>query len=270
MNSNLIYDIGMHVGEDSDFYLKKGFDVVGIEANPALVAMCEKRFAPEITSGQLRIVNRAVADTEGLIEFYIDDDHDLWGTADPEWKSRFEKLGHSCRTTEVRASPMKDILEEFGTPYYMKIDIEGHDHLCLSGMDESSDRPRHISIESSATSFETTLAQLEQLRRLGYTKFKMVLQNEISRQKCPAPAREGRYIDYQFQSSTSGLFGEELPGTWLDFCRVVEAYRRFYRKVAMIGPHNGIFRRVKSKFAQRVLGRLFYPGGGWYDTHASY
>lgn len=36
MNAQLIYDIGAHLGEDTDFYLKKGFKVVAIEANPFL------------------------------------------------------------------------------------------------------------------------------------------------------------------------------------------------------------------------------------------
>jgi hypothetical protein len=33
---DLIYDIGLHKGEDSEFYLKKGFRVVAIEALPSL------------------------------------------------------------------------------------------------------------------------------------------------------------------------------------------------------------------------------------------
>ena len=36
--SDLIMDVGMHRGEDAEFYLKKGFRVVGVEANPELVA----------------------------------------------------------------------------------------------------------------------------------------------------------------------------------------------------------------------------------------
>jgi hypothetical protein len=32
---NLIFDIGMNVCEDTDFYLEKGFRVVAVEANPA-------------------------------------------------------------------------------------------------------------------------------------------------------------------------------------------------------------------------------------------
>lgn len=270
MNPNLIYDVGMHVGADTDFYLKKGFSVVAIEANPALVAHCKERFAPEITKGQLQIVDRAISPSTGAIEFYVDEENDLWGTADPEWKKRFEKLGHTGDIIEVQAATMKEIIREYGIPYYMKIDIEGYDILCLQGLEGEPETPKHVSIESSATSFETTAEQLSLLKRLGYTKFKMVLQNDVPKQRCPRPAREGAYVDYQFKSSTSGLFGEELPGRWLSFDEAIGAYKRFYRKVDFIGPHTGVFRHVKNKFVNRVLGRLFYPGAGWYDTHASY
>jgi len=36
MNKNLIIDVGVHQGEDTEYYLKKGFCVVGIEADPQL------------------------------------------------------------------------------------------------------------------------------------------------------------------------------------------------------------------------------------------
>ena len=34
---NLIYDVGLHLGEDTEYYLKKGFRVIAFEANPELV-----------------------------------------------------------------------------------------------------------------------------------------------------------------------------------------------------------------------------------------
>ena len=42
-HSNLIYDVGMNKGEETDFYLKKGFRVIGFEANPNLTESCRKR-----------------------------------------------------------------------------------------------------------------------------------------------------------------------------------------------------------------------------------
>lgn len=62
----------MHLGKDTEFYLKKGFRVIGIEANPYLAEITGKNFENEIKSGDLVLINKAVAENEGEISFYID------------------------------------------------------------------------------------------------------------------------------------------------------------------------------------------------------
>jgi len=63
--SELIYDVGMDNGDDSEFYLSKGFRVVAVEADPDLCRAAEERFEPFIRSGQLTIVNRAIVGKAG-------------------------------------------------------------------------------------------------------------------------------------------------------------------------------------------------------------
>jgi hypothetical protein len=58
---NLIFDVGMHRDEDTDFYLKKGFRVVSFEADPDLVEHCKRRFADQIARDQLNIIEGAIA-----------------------------------------------------------------------------------------------------------------------------------------------------------------------------------------------------------------
>src|SRR5258705_4089288 len=41
----LIYDVGAHEGQDTAFYLKKGFKVVAIEASPQLSAKLSEKFS---------------------------------------------------------------------------------------------------------------------------------------------------------------------------------------------------------------------------------
>jgi hypothetical protein len=55
-NTSLIFDIGCHEGQDSDFYLRKGFTVVAVEANPALCVQLKQRFSQEIEDGQFTLV----------------------------------------------------------------------------------------------------------------------------------------------------------------------------------------------------------------------
>jgi FkbM family methyltransferase len=62
---SLVYDVGMFNGDDTAYYLKKGFRVVGIEANPHLIPKLTERFVAEIEQKQLVIENVAVARVDG-------------------------------------------------------------------------------------------------------------------------------------------------------------------------------------------------------------
>ena len=83
---DLIYDVGMHRGEDAEFYLKKGYDVVGFEANPDLVASAKNAFAEAIASGRLRIIEGAIVSDPNIthITFFRYDDRSKWGTISDE------------------------------------------------------------------------------------------------------------------------------------------------------------------------------------------
>ena len=63
---NLIYDVGLHKGEDTDFYLKKGYNAVAFGADPDLIAHCRRRFQAEILQGRLRVVEGAIAGEGGM------------------------------------------------------------------------------------------------------------------------------------------------------------------------------------------------------------
>src|SRR6188474_1817321 len=143
--SKLIFDIGMHTGKDSEFYLKKGFNVIAIEANPKLVEKAKVNFREQIDSGQLVIINKAIAPGNiENIDFYINDDKDDWGTIVPEWN---RSLSSNFYKITVPTTGLEEIIKTYGLPYYMKIDIEGADVLCLKQLLELKKTPDYLSIE---------------------------------------------------------------------------------------------------------------------------
>src|SRR5262245_57866786 len=214
MREDLIYDIGMHRGEDTDFYLRKGFRVVGIEANAQLCEGCARRFSAEIASGQLQIINKAISHTVGAIDFFLNEQVSIWGTGNLQWVKRNEARGFKSDPVKVEATTIKEIILQFGVPYYMKIDIEGMDSVCLEGLLSVEEKPKYVSVEASATSPQDTFTQLRLLDQLGYRRFKVVPQHRVTEQRCPNPAQEGIFVDYRFGGDSSGLFGEEAPGEW--------------------------------------------------------
>lgn len=73
MTADVIYDFGMNNGDDVDYYLRKGMRVVGVEANPELCNLVEKRFAADIKAGRLVVLNVALSEAESAapITFYV-------------------------------------------------------------------------------------------------------------------------------------------------------------------------------------------------------
>ena len=100
-------------------YLKKGFRVVAVEADPELCKAAATQFAKAIDTAQLMVVNKALALDPGSVTFYRNLDKSIWGTLDPEWADRNRRLGARIEPITVEATTMQELLTQFGTPYYL-------------------------------------------------------------------------------------------------------------------------------------------------------
>lgn len=271
----LIYDVGMHKGEDSDFYLKKGFKVIGFEADPDLAELCRQRFSDELSTGQLILVEGAIVDvteqqgSDGKIRFFKNQDTSVWGTVVDDWAERNEKLGSTSEIIEVPMIDFSACLTRFGIPYYMKIDIEGMDTVCLNCLKDFSKRPDYVSIESNKESFDKLKEEFALLQELGYDKFQLINQSRITSQKEPKDSMEGSYINYKFKRGASGLFGNDLSKKWISANDSVERYRGIFQGYKLLGDRSFISRLPFGSFMIKVFNRLTsFPG--WYDTHAKH
>ena len=268
MEPDLIFDVGLHTGKDTAFYLKKGYRVVAVEANCALVEDARRRFAGEIDAGRLTIHHAAIADREGTIDFFANDQRDDWGTTSPAFVKRNEALGTTHTRMRIPCLPLQRIIEQHGVPYYVKIDIEGADLLCLEALLDFEEKPEYVSIEATLDSFAGAFAELAHLWVLGYRRFKIVNQALHSTLRCPRPALEGRYVDQQFDGHMSGPFGEEAPGPWRDIEGALDRHREILADQARFGAlgryRHPLFRRLDG-WLRRWTDR---EPSGWYDIHA--
>lgn len=264
MNRQLIYDVGANGGEDTDFYLRKGFKVVAIEANPLLAEKLKERFRSELSSGSLCVVDAAITENAGDVDFYVNETRSVWGTIRPAWAERNAFLGSPSKLMRVKGVTFPEILGEHGIPYYLKIDIEGADMLCLEGLVDTADRPKFVSIESEKRSWGSLLREFEMFKALGYSSFKIINQTQVNGQAPPNPAAEGRHVEYRFERGSSGLFGEELPGKWLTARQAIRRYWFIFLRYRLVGDF-GILRNL---WKIPGFGRIFKPAPH-YDTHAT-
>ncbi len=269
--SNLIFDIGLHKGEDTDFYLKKGFNVVAFEANPSLVAECKIRFASELASGRLCIVEGAIADKDAgeRLAFFRNRQTSVWGTIVPDWAARNERAGAASDVIEVPRTDIGDAFNRFGIPYYLKIDVEGVDRLILQTLRKFSERPDHLSIESEKADFTELQSELKLLRDLGYGTFRVVQQRTIPGSRISTRDITGRPFEHVFEMHSSGPFGDDLKSPSLSYSECLSRYRRIFLAYRILGD-NSLISRIKG--ARRVIREIETQTGlslpGWYDTHA--
>jgi FkbM family methyltransferase len=272
---DLIFDVGMHKGEDTDYYLKKGFRVVGVEANPDLADECRRTFRAAIADGRLTIVEAAIIDparlsaNEPTVTFYRNAALSVWGTTSEAWATRNLRLGASSETIQVKALDFRDCLRTHGIPYYLKIDIEGADRVCLESLLDFDARPEYVSIESEKVSFRKLREEVGLLVRLGYTSFQLVQQAGTFASDQGTRAREGRSVAHVFPPGCSGPFGKDLPDTWMTPAALLWRYRGVFVLYRVFGDssllrHSGLGRRAIRRL-ERLTSR---PVPGWYDTHA--
>ena len=184
----------------------------------------------------------------------------------PSGAQRFQGLasrnGAKHHEIHVDCVPIGDIVDKFGVPDYMKIDIEGNDRICIAGL-TSATAPRYISIEISHFGGEE---DLQILTRLGYKGYKVICQNnswhEVTlrnigfyewrpdhfmicglRKLIAAPSRllAGRAF------GESGPWGEKTSGVW----RSVDHARSVWRSL----------RELDERQSTHGL-------GWWFDIHA--
>ena len=257
VDRSLIFDVGCNDGQDADFYLKKGFRVVGVEANPALCDALKARFAAEIAEGRFMLVEEAIAEEEGEVEFYVNPEENIRSTIRPSHIEIATALGRPPTKTTVRSITFPSLIEQFGVPYYMKVDIEGADQLCLDGLAPFDEIPLFLSTEYPM-SLTGQIRVLLFLRKLGYQRFQVIDQMTVPSQVPPLPAREGRYVDVQPEFNGSGLFGKELPGAWMTLSGAILHFVKLFAR----NKRMGLMRRLP------VMKR-FAGHGSWYDIHAA-
>jgi len=245
--NDLVYDIGMHDGADTRYYLHKGYRVLAIDANPSFIGRAGEEFKEHINNGKLTLLNIAIADSEGPVTFSISNDSHFSSV-----NKTMAARGGIAEEITVAAKKLSTVFEEYGIPQYCKIDIEGYDAFALRTIDKNKELPQYISAEAVAEPTDQKIAEnekleiLDLLHGLGYNKFNLVDQHTLTPLRADKkfytlrmtlPARGFRHIkrkfgideqlryrkyleqkhNYHFINGASGPFGEEVNSEWYDY-----------------------------------------------------
>jgi FkbM family methyltransferase len=266
VEEDLVFDVGLHRGQDTAYYLAMGYRVVAFEANPDLVEECRSRFGPAIEAARLTIVEGAIARPgESRVPFYKPLrteplDLTLMGSTDPRWLK--SKVGRTpVAEVAVSAVDFATSIARFGMPIYMKVDIEGADRLCLEALTAFDEAPKWLSLEAERRRVSSLRAEFDLLEHLGYNRF-MAVPQEVKEATLKIESRSGDLVLHHFDPRASGPFGDNLTGEWLSRDVVERFYRHAFRRRQL---YEHLDRRRSGRILKALFPRFEHH---FYDTHA--
>jgi FkbM family methyltransferase len=243
-----IVDVGLNTGQDTALYLQNGARVcvIAVEANPELIAAAKRRFSREIENGRLTLISKGIVASGNAHQKLT-----FWQNLHQSEHSSFEKgqgcrqpasadselveEENICRKVEVGTTTCADVVRmipDYAELQYLKIDIEGHDGLCVDSISQIPVHRRplyNMSVEAQDLGWATSM------HSLGYTKFKIVNQQKFGGGSGP------------FGEWSQNIIGKQW-NDWIPYAEVVEHWP--YTVGTYVDQH------------------CFQSGHCWFDWHA--
>jgi FkbM family methyltransferase len=172
--SDLVFDVGSHVGDRVASFRRLGARVVACEPQPALVKTLRLIYG---RNSAVTIEPVAVGASSGEIELKINVDNPTVSTASKEFvkasKSAPGWEGQSWgKSIKVPMTTLDALIARHGLPVFMKIDVEGFEADALAGLTQSVPT---LSFEFTTIQRDVARDCLTRCQALGYSRYNAAL-----------------------------------------------------------------------------------------------
>jgi FkbM family methyltransferase len=169
-DGDLIFDVGANQGYKTDIFLRLGATVVAVEPDDFSQEVLRQKFLRHrLKAKPVVIVGKAASERSGVTRLWIDAPGSWMNTLSPKWAealrvdaTRFGQNLSFERWKEVETVSLQDLVAAHGVPFFVKIDVEGHELSVLEGMQQPVP---YVSFEVNLPEFKEE--GIECVRKLG-------------------------------------------------------------------------------------------------------
>lgn len=174
---SLCIDIGANIGAKTKIFLATGAKVVAIEPQAECVEILERKYGD---NKNFQVLRAAIGEQEGSANMHICSATSTLSTLSQEWMEVTKKHGRFAqyewdKTEIVPVITLDKLIESYGVPEFIKIDVEGFEQQVIKGMTRP---PRALSLEFAHEVLDSTFTCLGLLAELGQIELNYALGKE--------------------------------------------------------------------------------------------